>query len=201
MTGYLWMKFLVSAVFVIAAGLTIGRLSGEIGERLGLGRAWAGAVLLSLATTLPELVSTITLTLRGSVGMAVGGILGSIVFNLFILVLVDLADPEPIYHRISLNHIFTGILGCVLLGIVLIGLSLGMTGYKGPKEISLGFVGVTSLGLITIYGLGQYVLFRLAKSGNGEEKPVKLTTRFDRFTTGKLFLIYGAVAAVIFIVA
>jgi hypothetical protein len=46
----LWAHFAVSAVFVVAAGLVIGRISGELGERWGLGRAWAGAVLLSFVS-------------------------------------------------------------------------------------------------------------------------------------------------------
>ena len=55
-----WLPFGASACGVIGAGILIGQISGEIGERLRLGRAWAGAVLLSLATTLPELVATVT---------------------------------------------------------------------------------------------------------------------------------------------
>jgi len=193
----LWFHFLLSALFVVGAGMLIGRVSGEIGDRLGLGRAWAGAVLLSFATTLPELFSTITVTLRGETGMAVGGILGSVLFNLFIIVMVDVADPNPIYHRLSMNHVFTGLLGCVLLAVVSLGLLFGVLADGRFREIEhIGFIGVPSIVILLFYIAGQFVLLSIARSSH-QETEMKITTAFDRLSFKKLLLLYGGLSIII----
>ena len=197
----LWLHFLISSLFVTGAGLYIGRVSGELGERLKLGKAWAGAVLLSLATTLPELITTVTVVWRGETGLAFGGVLGSMVFNLFILVVVDIFDTDPIYHRLSTNHLLTGLLGCVLLSAVVFGLSLGQVGTPQFKDIqAISFIGISSIAIIFFYIAGQIILFQLAKSENAEPL-IKIATAFDRFSTKQIFGIYFGLAGIIIIAA
>lgn len=194
-----WALFFVSAAFVVAAGVLIGRISGELGERLGLGRAWAGAVLLSIVTTLPELVTTLTVTLRGAYGLALGGILGSVIFNLFILVLVDIVDPAPLYHRLSKNHLATGLLGAALLGTVMVALSLGQAQSHNLLRFNARILIMAPLALIILYGVGQYVLFRMAKQTT--EKEMKVQTPFSRMSFGSLISFYIFIAGVIVVAA
>jgi cation:H+ antiporter len=196
----LWSPFLVSGGVVVIAGLLIGRVSGELGERLKLGRVWAGTVLISLATTTPELVTTATVAFHGQAGMAIGGVLGSVVFNLLILVLMDLADPDPIYHRLSFNHLSTGLLGCVLLGVVIVAIALGLDGVRAAAP---GFprLGLASVALLGFFGLGQFVLFQMAtKSANGET-PIHTRNLFDRFSLKWILFAYVLLIVIIFISA
>ena len=196
----LWGQFLLSAAGVIAAGILIGRVSGEVGDRLKLGRAWSGAVLLALATTLPELVATITVALRGEPAMALGGVLGSIIFNLFIFVFIDLFERKPIYPQLSSNHMATGLLGCLLLGVAIAGMSFGYGGIGGSKGIGIGHVGITSLVILALYLLGQVVLFRLAKGSY--KSAVKLRpTGIAHWPLGRVLASYGALAGVILVAA
>jgi cation:H+ antiporter len=190
-----WLVFGVSAGVVVGAGITIGRISGEIGERLGLGRAWSGAVLLSVATTLPEAVTTLTVAARGAYGMAVGGILGSILFNLFILVVVDVVDPEPLYHRLSKNHLATGLLGAALLGIVLAGLSLSQARTARLAVFDAGILWGVPVAIIGLYGVGQYVLFKIGRQ-SGRDEEVR-SPAFNRLSLRQLAGVYVATAAVI----
>ncbi|OGR71513.1 MAG: hypothetical protein A2089_01670 [Elusimicrobia bacterium GWD2_63_28] len=191
-----WIIFSVSALFVIGAGVAIGRISGELGERLGLGRAWAGAVLLSFATTLPELVTTVTVTLEGAYGLALGGILGSVVFNLFILVLVDLADPDPLYGgKLSKSHLSTGLLGTALLGILMAGLALGVAQDRGLIPHNPEIILAAPLGIIALYGVGQFILFRMARQSF--DKGMVVPTVFSKFPMWGILAAYGAAAAII----
>lgn len=195
-----WLIFFVSSAFVILSGIAIGRISGELGERLQLGRAWAGTVLLSFATTLPELVTTATVTMEGAYGLALGGILGSIVFNLFILVIVDAVDPEPLYvSRLSKSHLATGLLGTALLGILMTGLALGVsqdTGFTPNRPILLLAV---PFGIISLYGVGQFILFRMAQQGFDRE--MVLPTVFSRFSMPAIAGVYAVTALVILVSA
>jgi cation:H+ antiporter len=197
--GTLWFSFSACAALVVLAGVLIGRLSGEVGERLRLGRAWSGAVLLSIATTLPELVTTTTAVFRGAVALALGGVVGTMTFNLFILVLVDLIEPEgtSIYNRLSKNHLATGLLGCVLLGLLIVGLAMGVA---FPTRASGGghrLIALIPPLLVIFFLAGQYILFRMAQGTALEEKAMKMPTVFDRFSLPGLLLLYAAVAAVI----
>jgi cation:H+ antiporter len=203
-----WFYFLIAASFVVVSGIFIGQISGAIGDRLGLGKAWAGIVLLSFATTLPELVSSVSVALRGDTAMAIGGILGSVLFNLLILVIVDLIDPKPIYHRLSFSHVFIGLTGCVLLAILVFGLSGGLvdTSILRPYD-HLWSIGIPSLMIIGGYLLSQLLIFQIARddssrrsdtAANETTEPLSL---FDKMKSGNLFLIYGGVVFVIFIAA
>lgn len=196
---YAWGRFSLGAAFVVVAGSLIGRLSGELGERFGLGRAWSGAVLLSFATTLPELVTTFTAIQRGAVGLALGGVTGTITFNLFILVLVDLIEPEgtPIYPRLSQQHMATGLLGCLLLGVLIFGLALGQASPLGSLGPGLGLARAAPLLLLLFYFLGQRVLYTLARGTSREETPLRLRTAFDWWPTPALIGAYVVVAGVI----
>ncbi|MCG3206351.1 MAG: hypothetical protein KCHDKBKB_03087 [Elusimicrobia bacterium] len=190
-----WTTFIIAAIFVIAAGIAIGRISGELGERLGLGRAWAGAVLLSFATTLPELVTTFTVSLRGAYGLALGGILGSVIFNLFILVFVDIVDPDPLYNKLSKNHLATGLLGSALLGILMTGLSLGLAHKHTLISTHPGVMLAAPLAMIGLYGIGQVVLFRMAKQTF--EKVMEIPTVFSKLPFWMLIVLYLSTAVII----
>lgn len=195
-----WIIFAVSSLFVVGAGIAIGRISGELGERLGLGRAWAGAVLLSFATTLPELVTTITVTLEGAYGLALGGILGSVIFNIFILVLVDAAVPEPLYGgNISKSHLATGLLGTAMLGVLMAGLALGMAGNSGGLRLSPLMLLAAPAGMIALYGVGQFVLFRMARQSF--DKGMVVPTAFSGLPMWGILAAYAATAGVIVIAA
>lgn len=83
-------RFIGAAVLLITVSILITYVTDNIAEKLNLGKTFAGALLLGLATSLPELVSTITLCKRGNFNAAIGDILGSNIFNFFILFLADM---------------------------------------------------------------------------------------------------------------
>jgi cation:H+ antiporter len=133
--------------------------------------------------------------------MALGGILGSVTFNLCILVFIDLIDPEPIYSRLAFAHIGTGLLSCMLLGLVIVGIALGHAGLWGPDGVGLGHVGITSISILGFYLLGQYALFRMAKGNYAQPQRMKLRTLLDRWPLRHILLVYGGLAIVILVAA
>jgi cation:H+ antiporter len=76
--------------------------------------------LLAAVTSLPELATGISaVTVAAAPNIAVGDALGSTVFNLALLVLLDLLyQPESIYSRASHEHVLSAAFGVVLLSVL-----------------------------------------------------------------------------------
>ncbi|OYX75596.1 MAG: cation transporter [Rhizobiales bacterium 32-66-11] len=115
-----WLKFAVCAALIGLAGPALTRYGDVIARLTGLSRSWVGLVLLATATSLPELFTGLSaVTIADAPNIAVGDALGSCVFNLVMLVLLDeLSRGEPMYRRIDQGHILTAGFGVILIGAV-----------------------------------------------------------------------------------
>lgn len=82
-------RFFLASVGIIAFSIIITYLTDQIAVKLNLGQGIAGAIFLGIATSLPELSSTITLFKMRNYNIAVGNIIGSNLFNFIILAIAD----------------------------------------------------------------------------------------------------------------
>lgn len=83
-------RFALVSVGIIVLSIAISYLTDGIADALGLGKGIAGALFMGIATSLPELSSTISLFKKRNYDIAVGNIVGSNIFNFFILAFTDL---------------------------------------------------------------------------------------------------------------
>lgn len=83
-------RFALASAGIIAASIALTYITDDIAASYGLGSGLAGALFLGVATSLPEVTSTISLLRMRSFDIAVGNITGSNVFNFFILAIADL---------------------------------------------------------------------------------------------------------------
>lgn len=115
-----WLKFALCTALIGLAGPALTHHGDVIARLTGLSRSWVGLVLLATATSLPELFTGISaVTVADAPNIAVGDALGSCVFNLVMLVLLDeLSRGEPMYRRIDQGHILTAGFGVILIGAV-----------------------------------------------------------------------------------
>lgn len=127
-----WFKFAVCIALIGFAGPILTQYGDIIARLTGLSRSWIGLVLLATATSLPELFTGMSsVTVAGAPNIAVGDALGSCVFNLMMLVLLDeLSRGEPMYRRIDQGHILTAGFGVVLIGSVGALLMLSQNGLQ-----------------------------------------------------------------------
>ncbi len=128
-----WLEFAVCAALIGFAGPVLTRNGDVIAQLTGLSRSWVGLILLATATSLPELFTGISaVTVADTPNIAVGDALGSCVFNLLMLVVLDvLSRDEPVYQRIDQNHVLTAGFGVILIGaagalLLISGNSLGV---------------------------------------------------------------------------
>ena len=73
--------FVLCAVLLIGVSIAITYVTDIVAEKIGLGKTVAGAILLGVATSLPELVSCLTLMRKQNFDAAFGDITGSNLFN------------------------------------------------------------------------------------------------------------------------
>lgn len=91
------MFFILGSVVVLSSYF-ITLVTNDLAIHLNLESSFAGAIFLGVATSLPELTATITLFRLKNYHAALGGIIGSNVFNLTIISVVDIINyKENIY--------------------------------------------------------------------------------------------------------
>lgn len=114
----------VSALAIIIAGTYLSHYADEIAERTGFGRLLIGSVLLAGATSLPELSVDISAVRHDMADLAVGDLMGSSLFNLLILAVLDLSvhSNGMMLSRKAARHALSGNVSAALIGIVAIGL-------------------------------------------------------------------------------
>ncbi len=154
-------KFMIMAILIIISGTFLSRFGNIIADKTGLGQVLIGSILVALATSLPEMVTSITSSLVGAPDIAIGNVFGSNTFNLFILAIIDLFHgPGPLMLHIRYSHILSGLLGILLSGIVVF--SIIVTHFT---PIRLGFwgIGLDSIIIILTYLVGMRLVFRYEK--------------------------------------
>jgi cation:H+ antiporter len=145
--------FLVSAIVIVLAGTRLSRYGDEIAELTGLGRLWIGVVLMSTATSLPEVFTDVSAALMDSPDLAAGDLFGSNMANMLILGIIDLMHRQKrIWQQAALEHTLTAGLAMLLTGLAAFFVLMK------SDIIHLG-VGIGSLTLVMIYVLGMRLVF------------------------------------------
>lgn len=155
----LWIGFIICTAAIVYAGIKLSRYGDIIAEKTGLGRTWIGVVLMASVTSLPELVTGISsVTYAGVPDIAAGDVLGSCVFNMLILAVLDaIYRPMPISAKAHYGHVLSAGFGILLLGIVTTALFLG------TRLQPLGWIGAYSIICIFIYLLAMRMIYSYEK--------------------------------------
>ncbi|MBR3756292.1 MAG: sodium:calcium antiporter [Firmicutes bacterium] len=82
-------RFTITAIALVIASILLTVLTNEISDKIELTKTWAGAILLGVATSVPELTTSLRLFKLKNYNIAVGNIVGSNLFNFLILVAAD----------------------------------------------------------------------------------------------------------------
>ena len=82
-------RFILVSIGLVISSILITYVTDIIAARLNLGASLAGALLLGIATSLPELTSCVSLVKIGNFNVSVGNIVGSNLFNFLIIFISD----------------------------------------------------------------------------------------------------------------
>jgi cation:H+ antiporter len=153
--------FAASAGVIWFSGVRLSNATDVLAERLGLGEALGGLILLAIATNLPEIAITASAALDGDLSIATGNILGGIAIQTVVLAVLDLyctgRDGPLTTRAASLVLILEGGLVVAVLAVVLMGTQL-------PSTLIVGRVPPASL-LIVLFWIAGLVLVAKARHG------------------------------------
>ncbi|MDH5628074.1 MAG: sodium:calcium antiporter [Candidatus Krumholzibacteria bacterium] len=190
--------FIATAGVTIFAGTRLAYYGDIIAEKSGLGRTWIGLVLIAATTSLPELFTGISSTLVFKLpDIAVGDILGSCMFNLVILSIMDIVGGKtPISARAHQGHALTIGLGLLLMTIV--GFSMA-AGWALPV---LGWIGLGTPVLLAVYLFTVRISFIFERRRTEQQAAelaeerrydlVSLRTALSRYAVNALVVVVAA---------
>src|SRR5436305_3408032 len=143
--------FIAAAVVVWYAGIQLSDATDALSSRLGLGEALGGLILLAVATNLPEIAITASAALSGTLGIAIGNILGGIAVQTVVLAAIDViglrGDDPLMYRAASLTLVLEAAMVIAVLSVVVMGAQLPAGTMLRIEPASLIIVGVWVAGL------------------------------------------------------
>jgi len=150
--------FLASSVCVVFAGIGLARYGDELAEKTGWGTLWVGTVLVSIATSLPELTVNISAVwLEDSPGLALGNVFGANMLNVVVLGAVAL--------MFGVSNLFgkqgrdTEILVLVGIGLVALAVVMSVSG-----DLKLGPTSLGGLLILLAYLTGMRAVYRAGRT-------------------------------------
>lgn len=143
-----WIAFLISSAVVVIAAVKLAEYGDVIAVRTRLGGLFIGTLLLATATSLPEILSTLTAFQLASPNLAAGNLLGSNMANMALLAIVDLASPyQPLLRRVAIEHALTASLATLMSCLVAVFVAVNL-------HFAVGWIGLDSLVIIAVYVAG-----------------------------------------------
>lgn len=182
------------ALAIAYAGSSLTRLADAIGEKTRMSRSWVGVLLLAAVTSLPELATGISaVTVAGAPNIAVGDVLGSAVFNLALLVLLDILHrPETIYSRASKGHILSAAYGVILLSVVGVSVLL----QRSNLLPAVGSIGIYTPLLAVLYLVAMHSVFSYERR-HAIDQPRVGEGRYDAITLRRAALQFAVFAGIV----
>ena len=156
----IWVQFVALTAIIFFSGSKLSKYGDIIAEKTGLGRTWIGVILMASVTSLPELITGISsVTIFDLPNITVGDILGSCMFNILIIALLDvLSGSVPISTKVDEGHVLSAGFGILLLGVV------GITIFGSAIFPPIGWIGIYSLIFIFIYFVAIRIIFSYEKT-------------------------------------
>lgn len=145
--------FFLSTVCVWVAGARLAYLADALADRFKLAKSLMGLLILSLATSLPEVATTLGAAAQQARDLVLNNLFGGIALQTAILAMADFWARGPItnYPR-KANHALEATLLAMLLAATMIIIGLG-------ESYAIGGVGMGSICIAVIY-LGTIWLLR-----------------------------------------
>lgn len=147
-----WSSFIVLAAITGVAGWVLMEGAKVISDQTGLSDSVIGGLFTALATSSPELVTTIAAIRRGALTLAVSNIFGTNCFNMLVIASADLGYPGgSIYHDIEPIQMTWGLVSILMTATLLMGM-------VRRQLYGIGRIGFESALIMTVYTVALIIV-------------------------------------------
>ena len=199
---FLWPAFIWCTLVILYSGTKLTKYADIIAEKTGLGRLWIGVLLLAFITSIPELITGLSSVLIfATPDIAAGAVVGSCVFNMLILAVLDIFDrSSPLSSRVHQRHTLSACFGIILLSIVAVNLFISDS--QSLIINSFGWIGLYTPTIIFFYIVSMRLIFshekRTISSSNKEETE---ELKYESISTKDLYINFSINALLIVVAA
>lgn len=152
--------FLVSAAVIWFAGIKLSDTTDVLADRLGLGSALGGLIMLAIATNLPEIAITVSAAVAGQLDVAVGNLLGGVAIQTVVLVVLDVAGVRP---RAPLTRLAASLVLVLEGALVVAVLAVVVMGTQLPDSLVFARLAPASVLITVVWVVGLMLLNRAGK--------------------------------------
>lgn len=147
-----WLGFIALAVVTCIAGWVLMEAAKGIADQTGLSDTLVGGLLTALATSTPELVTTIAAIRYGALTLAVSHIFGTNCFNMLVVAAADAGYPHgSIYHDMAPVQMTWGLVSILMTAILLLGMVRRQT-------YGIGRIGFESALILAVYAVALGII-------------------------------------------
>ena len=147
--------FLLLAFLTIYTSIKLSYYGDVLSKKTKLGAAFIGGLLIASITSLPEFVTSISAVIMDNASLSFGDIVGSNMFNIFVLAVYNIYFFKSDYLR---NSSKKHLIECIILIIDYIFITIG------TFNIVINYISMT---LITMYIIYMFFVF---KNNSSDEK-------------------------------
>jgi cation:H+ antiporter len=199
---FLWFAFLACTLAIFYSGIKLSKYGDIIAEKSGLSKLWIGVILLAFVTSLPEFITSLSSVIVFNIpDIAAGDIIGSCVFNMVILALLDIFHrASPMSSKVQQGHTLSAGFGILLLSIVAVNIFLShlnvhvfhIFGWIGPYTPLIIILYIFAMRLILSYEKRSIAAF---------VKETARELRYEQITKKHVYIHFSINALIIVIAA
>jgi len=194
--------FAVAAGAIWVAGIHLSSSTDVLDTRLGLGEALGGAILLAIATNLPEIAIVVSAALSHSLGIAIGNILGGIAIQTVVLVILDISIGREAALTTRAASLILGLEGLL----VILVLAISVMGAQLPGDALFARIEPAALMIAVFWVVGVWLVNRARRglpwhdttgtAPDGQEKPMGHSKSATQMSLARAGTVFGIGAAV-----
>ena len=157
-TALLLVLFAAGGVVTWIAGIKLSGATDALDNRLGLGEALGGLILLSIAGSLPEVAITVSAAASGNLALASGNLIGGIAVQTLVLVICDIVagrERSLSFLAGSLIPVLEALLTIITVSVTIAG------GLLRPSVNIGGVVSPASVVIVLLWFVGLLIIKRV----------------------------------------
>lgn len=147
----IWGLIIVGLLGLVIGGKLVVENAIEIATNLGVSEKIIGLTIISAGTSLPELVTSVVAAIKKNSDIAIGNVVGSNIFNIFLILSVS-SFINPVAHNSAFNFDIYMLLG----GTIFLFIAM-FTGKKKKLDRWEALVLLLSYILYTLYLIGKEI--------------------------------------------